>query len=88
MAHYSKIKIYPVSKNSRNTIYKVFLIDPGYFFSEKFIKNARVKQKILLIRILPEQTKLIDRLILLFHCSIVLFSRIYEYMQNLFYRFP
>ena len=74
-------------ENSRDMIFKVSLIDPGYFFSEKYLKNAGIEREALLIRVYPEQTKVIDWPILRFHCSTVLFSMIYEYMQNPFYQF-
>ena len=32
---------------------KVFLIDPGYFFLEKYIKNGRIERKVLSIWLLP-----------------------------------
>ena len=53
MVHYQKITIYSVLKNLRDAVFKVFLIDPGYFFSEKYIENARIKRKILFIKALP-----------------------------------
>ena len=32
---------------------KVYLIAPGYFFFEKYIQNARIERKVLLIWVLP-----------------------------------
>ena len=55
--HYQKITIYPVLKNFRHAILKVFLIDPGYYFSEKYIEKTRIKWKILFIKALPWANK-------------------------------
>ena len=44
--HHQKITIYPVIKNFGDAV------DPEYFFSEKYIENARTKRKILFIRAL------------------------------------
>ena len=44
------------------------------FFSEKYIENAGIKKKFYLLGFYSEQTKEMDWLILLFLCSIVMFS--------------
>ena len=70
VVHYQKITIYPVLKNFRDAVLKVY---PGCFFSEKYIENARMKWKNLFIRALPRAYKS-EGIVLLFLCSIVLFS--------------
>ena len=44
-----KTTTHPVSKNLRDAVLKVPLIDPEYFFPEKYIENAGIKRKILFI---------------------------------------
>ena len=73
VVNFSKIKIYPILKNSWNTIYKGFPNRSWIFFSEKFIQNARVEKK-LSIRVLPGAHKA-DRLaysiVSLFYCIVL-----------------
>ena len=53
VVHYSNITVYPVVKNSRDTILTFSSSILDIFFFEKYIKNARIERKVLLIWVLP-----------------------------------
>ena len=60
--------------NFGEAVLKVFLIDLGYFFSEKYIETRELNEKYYILGLYSEQTKAMNWRILLFLCSIVLSS--------------